>query len=268
MTQTMTQPDVAESEQDADPAERANLPGGYHHRSLPLVDFEFRAKDGDETWTFDGIACTVDHAYFVRDQLGEYMETIAAGAANRSINDPPAKISLYTNHGHGKSNPLAVRSRSANTLEVVANPHIRFRAKLDPRRADVQILRSNLDRGEMNEMSIGFGDVAGGWEWTRAYSERVVKDMRLREGSIVEDGCNELTYGSIRSLAAELARFNHTNIDEQEVQRAIGWLQGLLPQTETVEQAAEVVAETVERSGLVVTDEFIQLWQKRQLAAA
>lgn len=257
-TLTMTQPDLSE---------RADM-AGFQRRSIPLVDYELRAKDSDDTWTFDGIACTVDHAYFVRDHLGEYMETIANGAATRSINDPQAKISLYTNHGHGKSNPLAVRSRSANTLEVVANPHIRFRAQLDPRRADVQILRSNLDRGEMNEMSIGFGDVKGGYEWNRSYTERVVTDMRLREGSIVEDGCNDLTYGSIRSLAFELARFNHTDIDEQEIQRAIHWLQGLLPQTtEQTEPTTEQVVETVERSGLVVTDEFIQLWQKRQPAS-
>ena len=226
---------------------------GFQRRSVPLLDYEFRAADDDDSWRFEGVAATVDHPYEVRDWLGEYSETIAAGAFDRSIADPQAKISLHVNHGYGKDHPLAVRSPTAATLQVRADPHLHFRAELDPRRPDVQILRSTLERGEMAEMSIGFNSVKGGDEWNDDYTERTVNDLRLREGSIVEDGANDLTSASVRALTLELARFNAADLDETELTRAIQFLTGLIDEPETIEA----------RSGLVVTDEFVQLWTKR-----
>ena len=85
----------------------------------------------------------------------------------------------------------------------------------------------------------------------------------------MEDGCNDLTTATIRSLATELARFNGADIDEQEVRRAIAWLTGLLPidlSTATDTDIEVEVLETVERSGLFVSDEMIELWAKRLAA--
>jgi len=249
----------------SDFAARAEL--GFQRRSIPLTDFELRADDDAKSWSFEGVACTVDHPYSVRDWLGEYTETIAGGSFKRTLNDPAAKVSLHVNHQHGKAVPLA--TRHAGTLAVSADPHLRFAAELDPARPDVQILRSALRRGEMSEMSIGFMDVKDGVEWNEDYTERTVTDLRLREASIVEDGCNDLTTATIRSLATELARFNGADIDEQEVRRAIAWLTGLLPidlSTATDTDIEVEVLETVERSGLFVSDEMIELWAKRLAA--
>lgn len=228
-----------------------------HRRSVPLVDFEFRADDGAASWTFEGVACTVDHPYAVRDWMGEYTETIADGAFNRSIADPGARISLHANHQHGKAVPFA--TRAAGTLEVVADPHLRLRADLDPSRADVQILRSALRRGEMTEMSIGFSDVKGGAVWSEDFTERTVNDLRLREASIVEDGCNELTEASIRSLTQELHRYNTVDADPDEVRRAIAWLTSLLP----VDLSEP---DDIARSGMVVSDHLLELWARRFVA--
>lgn len=230
----------------------------HHERlDLPFGEFELRAADGDDTWTFEGIACTVDHPYKVRDWLGEYVETVAAGAFDRSLGDPALKVSMHSNHQHGRAHPLA--TRHAGTLELRAAPNLEVRAHLDPSRPDVQVLRSVLKRGEVSEMSIGFHDVDGGSSWSDDYSERTLTDMRLREVSVVEDGANELTMASIRSLAQQFGRFTGGTIDEAELRQAIDYLESFLP---TPPPAAEA-AETLERSGLVVTDEFIRLYEQR-----
>lgn len=238
----------------------ARAAAGHHSRSTALVDYEFRDAEGASEWTFEGVACTVDHPYSVRDWMGEFTETIADGAFKRTLNDPQARISLHVNHQHGKAVPLA--TRTAGTLDVAADPNLLFRAKLDPTRPDVQILRSALKRGEMTEMSIGFADVKGGFEWNSDYTERTVSDLRLREGSIVEDGCNDLTTASIRSLAEELGRFNYGAVDETEIQRAIQFLTGLLTPESGAAQVAEATEE-VRESGLIVTDEFIEAVRRR-----
>ena len=217
-----------------------------HTRTAPMTDFEFR-DDSDDSWTFEGIASTVGYAYEVRDWMGAYSETIAEGAFKRTLNDEAAKISLHVNHQHGRAVPLA--TRHGGTLEAVADPHLRIRATLDPTRPDVQILRSAIKRGEMTEMSIGFHDVKGGSEWNDDYSERIVNDMRLREASIVEDGANELTMASIRSLMQGFTG----RMSPDEARQAIAFL----------EQFLDDEPEQIERSGLVVTDELIALMAKR-----
>ena len=225
----------------------------HHERlDLPFGEFEFRADDGADAWTFEGIACTVGHPYEVRDWLGEYIETVAEGAFDRSLEDPALKISMHANHQHGKQHPLA--TRHAGTLELRAAPNLEVRAKLDPSRPDVQILRSVLKRGEVSEMSIGFHDVKGGSMWSDDYGERTLTDMRLREVSVVEDGANELTMASIRSLTQEFGRFTGGHIDEAEVRRAIDYLESFLP-------PAEEAAEELERTGMIVSDEFIRLYE-------
>lgn len=234
---------------------------GFQRRSVELTDYEFRDDGPNGWWTFEGVACTVDHPYSVRDWLGEYTETIVAGAFNRSINDPNARISLHVNHQHGKAVPLA--TRSSGTLEVLANPNLVFRAQLNPARSDIQIVREAVKDGLMREMSIGFSDVKGGVEWNDAYTERTVTDLRLREASIVEDGCNDLTTASVRSLAQELARFNTAQIDEAEVRRAIAWLSGLISTADDANEVVEAVEERAEGSGLVVTDDFIEMVRRR-----
>ena len=228
-----------------------------HTRTAPLEDFEFRA-DSDDAWTFEGIASTVDHPYQVRDWLGEYTETILPGAFKRTLNDPNAKISLHVNHQHGRAIPLA--TRHAGTLEVTADPHLRIRAQLDPSRPDVQILRSAIKRGEMREMSIGFHDVKGGSEWNEDYSERTISDLRLREASIVEDGANDLTVASIRSLMSGFTG----RISEDEARQAIDFLRQFITDDEPAAEPVEVRRP----SGLVVTDELIQLFAKRHGFAA
>lgn len=232
---------------------RADI-GGFQRRTFDVTDIEFRADNDSDTWTFEGVACTVGHAYAVRDFLGEYEETIAPDAFKRSLSDPNARIELRWNHDP-KREPYAVfdRKSGATTLSLRADPDLRVTAQLDRNRPDVQILRSMVANREVTQMSIGFHDVKGARVWNDDFTQSTVNDMRLIETSVVGRGANDLTEASIRSLAQELQRFSG-DVDEAEVRRAIAYLEGLLPKPK---EAAEVV----ESTGLIVTDEFIRLYE-------
>jgi phage head maturation protease len=54
-------------------------------RSFALDDFEFRDNQDTGGWTFEGVASVVDYPYTVRDQFGEYTETIQRGAFDHTL---------------------------------------------------------------------------------------------------------------------------------------------------------------------------------------
>lgn len=227
---------------------------GFQRRTFTLNDIELRDAD-DDGWTFEGVACTVDHPYTVRDRFGEFTETIASGAFDRTLSNRNARVSLYSNHAW-QWGAVPFASRRAGTLELTADPHLRVKAQLDPARPDVQVLRSAIKRGEMTEMSIGFNDVKDGVVWADDYSARTVKEAALREVSIVDEGANDETSASIRSMLVDLTRARVADFAEADVRRAIDHLRSLLDEDDEPEMVELP-------SGLVVTDEFIQLFDRR-----
>lgn len=221
-----------------DISERAN---GIVRRSYDLADFEFR--DGGETgFTFEGVASVVDKPYTVRDQWGEYTETISAGAFNKTLRDSKADVLLFVNHRHSDV-PMA--SRRAGTLKLTADPNLRAVAELDPVRPDVIIARSAVMRGEMRQMSIGFGvpkdknkDV-----WSEDYSVRVIKELQLVEVSIVPQGANPYTEASIRSIDDLLESITDVDMTEDEIRRAIAAFEARLPHSDAPDELINPYAE-------------------------
>ncbi|HUC32724.1 MAG TPA: HK97 family phage prohead protease [Ilumatobacteraceae bacterium] len=220
-------------------------------RSFPISEFEFR-EDGPTGFTFEGVASVVDHPYPVRDQFGTYTETIKAGAFNKTLKDGAARVSLYVNHRHSDV-PLA--TRTAGTLTLSADPHLRVKASLDPERPDVQVIASAIRRGEMGEMSIGFMAVKARDKWNDDWTEVTRNEVALREASIVEAGANTGgTLASLRAFDEFMTSIYDVEMTEDEIKRAIAHFTSLLPSdgpTEasdaTVEAAAAVIAEYVER---------------------
>lgn len=216
--------------QHRDLAQRATTTE-LQYRSFSFDDIEIR-DDGPTGFTFEGVASVVDFAYPVRDALGEYHETIQAGAFNTTLRDKNAAISLYVNHRHADV-PLAVRSARASTLEMTADPHLRVKADLDPSRPDVQILASALRRNEMTEMSIGFMPVKTRDKWNKDWSEVTRTQVSLREASIVEAGANTGgTDATIRSLDEFMTSLADIEMTEDEIRRALLFFQGRLPVVE------------------------------------
>lgn len=215
-----------------------------NYRSIALDDYELREDDDNGDLIFEGVASVVDHPYPVRDMWGEYTETIAAGAFNKSINEHQ-RVSLYVNHNHRAQ---ALATRNAGTLEVFADPNLRVRAQLDPTRPDVQNIASGIRRNEMGEMSIGFMAVRARDEWNTERTEVVRHEVNLRETSIVEAGANTGgTSTSLRALDDFMTSLIDLDMTDEEIRRAIDNLTKRLADPTPVIDPEEVVNEFAER---------------------
>lgn len=206
---------------------------------------EMRAEE-DGSLTFDGIASTVDQPYKVRDMFGEFDETMVKGSFNKTLKEQD-DVRLLVNH---LGVPMA-RTKS-NTLELSAAPHLRAVAPLDAANPTVQEVRSAMDRGDIDQMSIGFRVTRQ--EWNEDYTERWIREVQLLDVSIVTYPANPNTSASLRSLD-ELVRSLTADVDPDEVRRAITHLESLLlEEREETEESFDYLAH------------LQQLWAKRNAA--
>jgi HK97 family phage prohead protease len=207
-----------------DLSERPGLHRAAQHRNF---DFTFETRDDTpEAFSFEGVASVVDKAYTVRDQLGEFSETIKAGAFAKALKDSKADVALYVNHRHADV-PMA--SSRAGTLKLSADQNLRAFATLDPLRSDVVIARSAVMRGELPQMSIGFTVNKNRDQWNADYTERVITEVNLMEVSIVRQGANPYTEAAMRSLEEIMESLTDVEMTEDEVRRAIMSLEKRLP---------------------------------------
>ena len=81
-------------------------------------------------------------------------------------------------------------------------------ARLNPTRSDVQIVRTAVEDGDLDEMSFAFRCTND--EWDEDYTERRILEVNMHQGdvSVVNYGANPLTAGTIsldqRSVRQEL----------------------------------------------------------------
>lgn len=217
-------------------------------RSYTVADLECRSGE-DGSVSFEGIASSVDSAYTVRDTYGEFSETITRGAFNRTIKQKD-DVRLLVNH---EGVPLA-RTKS-KTLSLTADPHLRALApSLDPSNPTVQEIRSALDRGDIDQMSIGFR--VKDQSWSEDYTERTIREVELLDVSIVTYPANPATSASLRSLDELVRAITADDLDPDELRRLISHAESLLPQDE--ERDDEIAP--------VHLDLMRDLWAKRYAA--
>lgn len=152
-------------------------------------------------------------------ERGGWIETIARGAANKTLAERP-DVRLLVNHD---GVPLA-RTRSG-TLRLAADDYgLLVEAEdLDARSPLVQTLRSALERKDMDEMSFAFRVVKQ--EWDGDYESRVITEFSLRNGdvSVVTYPANPATVvqldgsgdpGPKRGMPLSLARATAALLDD------------------------------------------------------
>lgn len=189
-----------------------------HARRDRSTEFELRADD-DGKVTFDGVASVVDTPYKVRDMFGEFEETIVKGAFKKTLSEK-ADVRLLVNHD---GVPLA-RTKS-KTLKLSADPDLRAVAELDPANPTVQEIRSAMDRGDMDQMSIGFRVVRQ--EWNDDYTQRWIREAELFDVSVVTYPASPTTSAYLRSVE-QLMALDLTDATDDEIRRAIDHLTALL----------------------------------------
>jgi HK97 family phage prohead protease len=153
-------------------------------QTVPRAQFEFKARPdgtGGVAYSFNGYAATFESPFEMWDMWGDrYFEILAAGACNRTLANQ-ADVQFLIGHNEA-SIPLArtksgtmILSADSVGLEVVV-------PSLDGRSPIVQSLASAMERGDMDEMSIGF--IAVQQQWSPDYEERRITEINLNRGDV------------------------------------------------------------------------------------
>lgn len=204
-------------------------------RSFTVDDIEMREAD-DGAVRFEGVASVVGTPYSVRDMFGEYAETIAEGAFHRTVRQK-SDVRLLKNHN---SDFVFARTKSG-TLSLADDPHLRASApSLDPSNPQVQTLRSELARGDVDQMSIGFR--VKNQEWSEDYTERTIREIELFEVSVVTFPASPTTSAGLRSLDEFMSIMRDVDATEDDLRRAIASLTEMLPAVEVDEIDPDIIA--------------------------
>lgn len=151
------------------------------HRSARV---ELRAKPngtGGTSYAFEGYAAAFENPFEMWDWWGDpYMEVLGAGSCNRTLANQ-ADVQFLI--GHDESSIPLARTKSG-TMTLSADSHGLAVAvpSLDGANPLVQALASAMDRGDMDEMSIGF--IATQQQWSPDFSERRITEINLNRGDV------------------------------------------------------------------------------------
>jgi HK97 family phage prohead protease len=157
----------------------------------PFEMREVQSASGGTSLRFLGIASVVDKSYVMSDMFGEFTETIVRGAFDKTLAQN-ADVNFLCNH----TGVTMARTKSG-TLQLTAdNIGLHVDAKLNPERPDVQIVRSAVQDGDLDEMSFSFRVV--NQEWDENFENRRVIEINLSQGdtSVVNFGASPHTAGS------------------------------------------------------------------------
>lgn len=217
-------------------------------QTVPRAQFEFKARPdgtGGTNYEFHGYAATFESPFEMWDMWGDqYFEVLAAGACNRTLANQCDTQFLI---GHNETSIALARTKSGTMslsadsvgLEVVV-------PSLDGRSPIVQSLASAVERGDMDEMSIGF--IAVQQQWSPDYMERRITEINLNRGdvSIVCWAANPAANGaSMTPLPVSQAAARPSQPD-REARADSAAANAIEPTVEPVEVSEEESTETVE----------------------
>lgn len=181
--------------ENMDPAEsRTPALGERETRSIAVEDFELRAAA--DTLTLRGYASVFDKPY----DMGAFTEVVDKRAFDQTLKQQP-DVQLLVNHD---GTPLA-RTKSG-TLDLTTDAKgLNVVARLDPASPAVQVIRSAMQRGDMDEMSFAFRTVRQ--DFNEDTSVRRLLEVNIHKGdvSVVNYGASPHTAAQMRA-AAELER--------------------------------------------------------------
>jgi hypothetical protein len=173
--------------------------GGIEIRSKP-------SGHGTTNFEWNGYATVYDAPFDMWDQNGDpFTETVAPGAAKRSLTNPDLDVPFLIGH-QDQGVPLArTKSGTMRLSEDSHGVHVHVPA-MDGRREEVRALASAVERGDLDEMSIGF--ICTRQAWDPAYEHRTVQEIDLHRGDVsaVTHGANPATAGAMMRAAEQLAR--------------------------------------------------------------
>lgn len=155
-----------------------------HTQMRPRAEFDFRARPdgtGGTVYTFHGYAAAFDAGFEMWDAWGDpYTEELAAGSCNRTLANN-ADVQFLIGHNEA-SIPLARTKSGTMTLASDSYGLEVIVPSLDGRSPIVQSLASAMERGDMDEMSIGF--IATQQQWSQDWMTRRITEINLNRGDV------------------------------------------------------------------------------------
>lgn len=153
-------------------------------QAVPRAEFEFRAKPdgtGGTSFEFHGYAATFEQPFEMWDAWGDpYDEVLSASACTRTLSNGCDTQFLI---GHNEGGFALARTKSG-TMKLSADSTGLdvYVPSLDGRSPMVQTLASAMERGDMDEMSIGF--IATQQEWSKDWMTRRISEINLNRGDV------------------------------------------------------------------------------------
>lgn len=165
----------------------------------PLVRADIESEDA-EFWRYMGEASIVDHPYVVRDQYGEFQETVRAGSFDTTLSQNP---DVMLNYMHEPLTTM-VTTRGGG-LTLAASPHLDVRALIPKTDLDGQRFMPKVQRGDARSMSFAFR--VTNQTWNDDYTERTITGVNLHRGDVAVIvsglGANPAAWGTVRSLVGD-----------------------------------------------------------------
>ena len=164
---------------------RDAMRGQRQRRAQPVpATFEFRANPSSasgQTFSFSGYAATFEQPFEMWDMWGDqYTEVLDSRACTRTLANQ-ADVQFLI--GHDVAGIPLARTRSGTMTLSADTTGLHVDApSLDGRSPQVQSLASAMERGDMDEMSIGF--IALGQQWSPDYMERRITEVSLHRGDV------------------------------------------------------------------------------------
>lgn len=161
-------------------------------KSPPFEMREVANGTGGSMLRFSGYASVVGVPYPIADLAGVYEETIGAKAFDRTLQQNADVVFLCNHSGVAMS-----RTRSGSLKLSADATGLYSEATLDPSRADVNIVRSAVQAGDLDSMSFSFRAIRQ--EWSADYEDRLITELSLAGGdvSVVNWPANEATAGLV-----------------------------------------------------------------------
>jgi HK97 family phage prohead protease len=167
--------------------------------AAPNLDWEVRDianGTGGSDMLFTGFACVTGVEYEMEDKFGPYGELVTEPAFDRTLSRN-ADVSFLVNHegmtlARTKSGTMklsAVKQGSPTGLHV--------EARLDMSNTTVREIRSAIERGDLDEMSMAFR--ISRQEWSEDFTRRTIQEVNMSMGdvSVVNYAANPFTAGTV-----------------------------------------------------------------------
>ena len=228
-------------------------------RQYAVEGVEVRAKGDSSTLIeFEGHAAVYDKGYdmYGGPDKGGWTEFVDAGAGKKTLSEKP-DVAFLVNH-----TGLTLARTKADTLRLAEDKvGLAVAADLDKRVTIVNDVAILMEAGNLDEMSFAFRVMKQRWLdvdgeevpwWDMAGIERHITEYSLHKGdvSVVNYGANPFTDAKLRSLDEALRDLTSDieTLDEEQVRRALAYLESLLPGPKVEEGADEALAAAVAES--------------------